>query len=195
MDGTRTVRYNAQMEREARARQMGDAMFQLTVFDADRAPFVVRLSGQNEFIFGRREGIPNDGEISIPLESPYVSRHSHGRFLRRNGRWYVEDMHSRNGIFVGDVAVGMKELSDGDIIRIDKISSADRKGVLMLFGLVSERGGWRCRSTSSAPLSIGRDPACQIVLPHSTVSRIHATIANEADGWTIQDNNSTPTAC
>jgi hypothetical protein len=39
----------------------------------------------------------------------------------------------------------------------------------------------------SAPTVIGRAPDCGLVIPHPSVSRRHARLVADADGWTIED--------
>lgn len=43
---------------------------------------------------------------------------------------------------------------------------------------------------SSGPLSIGRNPQCDIFLNDMTVSRQHANLVQGANGWEIHDSNS-----
>ena len=56
----------------------------------------------------------------IVLGSPMVSR-MHCRFLRKDGRWYLEDAGSTNGTYVNDCAAGpgAVPLSESDLVKID----------------------------------------------------------------------------
>ena len=60
----------------------------VTIFDADKKPYVVSLSdaGKSSLTFGRAED--ND----IVMSSHLVSRH-HGRFTFSGGKWYIDRRH------------------------------------------------------------------------------------------------------
>ena len=53
-------------------------------------------------------------EIGVPLRSTSVSRR-HACIEQRDGRWYVVDLDSRNGVFVNGVGVERAELEDGAV--------------------------------------------------------------------------------
>jgi serine phosphatase RsbU (regulator of sigma subunit) len=58
----------------------------------------------------------------LALSDPFLSRH-HARLLRQNDRLLVEDLGSRNGTFVNDLAVqGPTEVRPGDVIRLSASS-------------------------------------------------------------------------
>ena len=58
----------------------------------------------------------------LALSDPFLSRH-HARLTRSNERLLVEDLGSRNGTFVNDLAVhGPTEVKPGDVIRLSASS-------------------------------------------------------------------------
>jgi len=159
----------------------------VTIFDGTRPPYTVALpaAGRNRISFGRGAG------QDIPLSSGLVS-HVHGHFERRGARWVIVDDGSRNGLMFQDYAVAEHMISDGDLIRIDDAVEARPDGVLFLFSSGESKAGWSSVPLSRSEISIGRDPGCTIVLPHISVSKLHARIRRAQDGsfW-LFDNNST----
>jgi diguanylate cyclase (GGDEF)-like protein len=63
-----------------------------------------------EYVVGRV------AEADVVIEADSVSRR-HGRFLRVDGAWNVEDMGSTNGTFVNDERITRRPLRDGDLVR------------------------------------------------------------------------------
>ena len=55
----------------------------------------ITLEGGDRFVLGRNP----DCQIVIPITS--VSR-EHAAIVRRQGRYYIEDLQSRNGTFIND---------------------------------------------------------------------------------------------
>ena len=69
---------------------------------------------RDELIIGRAEG------SFVRLTDKDVSRR-HARLLRRNGRFYLEDLHSFTGVRVnGDRVSGTREVREGDLIEISQ---------------------------------------------------------------------------
>ncbi|HVR29341.1 MAG TPA: FHA domain-containing protein, partial [Thermoanaerobaculia bacterium] len=68
----------------------------------------------------------------LALSDPFLSRH-HARLMRRDDRLLVEDLGSRNGTFVNDLAVeGPTEVKPGDVIRLSASSisvASDRASI------------------------------------------------------------------
>lgn len=158
----------------------------LTVFDANKAPYIINLSsfGKSTIDFGR--SATND----IGFTSPIVSR-EHGRFIYFNNGWYVEDKGSRNGTIYNSSYIKSHKIADGDFIRIDDGIEALSSGVLMIVSSADSNNKWLSASTSVGNITIGRDPRCTIVLPHISVSKIHARIIRDPSGFYIYDNGST----
>lgn len=170
----------------------------VTIFDGNLAPRTICLSSfnKNPIYFGRS---PNS---DIVLTSRLVSQ-EHGRFIYRHGEWLIEDKAayagsaSTNGLLCNNEAIISRSVGDGDFVRIDarRIEArgvAAAPGVLFVFSSADSKNKWY-----SAPLYgkqklyIGREPGCDIILPHVSVSKRHAKIVMENDGWYIVDNGST----
>ncbi len=153
----------------------------VTVFDANAVPRIIALSefGKDTVTFGREED--ND----IVLNSPLVSR-KHGRFVLKGGNWRIEDSASTNGLIYNNASIAIKALGDGDLIRIDDGVEAMAEGVLFVFSAADSMNKWNTiEMTGNRQITIGRDNSCTIVLPHISVSKCHAKIVQESDGYYI----------
>jgi pSer/pThr/pTyr-binding forkhead associated (FHA) protein len=70
---------------------------------------------KKKLLIGRRES------CDIVLRFPDVSLH-HCQMWLRDGHWYVEDLHSRNGTRInGDRLEGTSRLDHGDTLSIAKL--------------------------------------------------------------------------
>jgi hypothetical protein len=82
------------------------------------------LTGVHEVLLGRgaerQLRVVNDAGLrKLSIRSP-DSRMSttHARLCQVDGRWVIEDLNSRNGVFVNGAKVSRAELSLGDIIEL-----------------------------------------------------------------------------
>lgn len=165
----------------------------VTIFDGESAPRTIRLDqfGKNCVYFGR--DLKND----IILTSKLVSA-EHGRFVYKSGSWVIEDKAaykecgSTNGLIYNNTAITSRSISDGDFIRIDDGVETVSAGVLFVFTSADSNNKWSAVSTKGKrELVIGRGGDCNIILPHVSVSKHHAKIVRENDGWYIVDSGST----
>ncbi len=159
----------------------------ITVFDTDREPYSLPLSNKHkgEMTFGRAE------ENDIVLRSHLVSHH-HGSFIYENGRWFICDIESTNGLIYNNSSIKRRAVCDGDLIRIDDGVQTVADGVLFLVSDSASLNKWNILPLSNKhTISIGRASECDICLPHISVSRHHATISCENGEYYITDNNST----
>lgn len=115
-----------------------------------------------------------------------------------HGLWIIEDAGlyserpSKNGFIYNDTSTAMRVLSIGDLIRIDDGVETMAEGVLFVFSAPEAGGEWKTLSLDGRPqVTIGRDSSCDIVLPHISVSKVHAHIILGQNGYTIIDNRST----
>ena len=165
----------------------------VTIFDGSETPRTINLSeyGKNFIYFGR------DTKNDVVLSSHLVSA-EHGRFVYKNSSWVMEDkvaykdIGSTNGLIYNNAAITSRVISDGDFIRIDDGVETVSEGVLFVFSSADSENKWQTLPLSEkSELTIGRDNTCNLVLPHISVSKCHAKILCEADGYYIIDNDST----
>ena len=165
----------------------------LTIFEGNQPPRTINLGsfGKGCIYFGR------DPRSDIVFTSPLVST-EHGRFVYRNGLWAIEDkvvykgQPSTNGLIYNNMRINGRNIFDGDFIRIDDKNGGVSSGVLFVFSSSGTSSRWTSTPVASNNrITIGRDNRCSIVLPHVSVSKLHATITRERDGYYISDNNST----
>ena len=165
----------------------------VTIFDGSETPRTIKLNeyGKNFICFGR------DPKNDIILSSHLVSA-EHGRFVYKNKSWVIEDKAaykdsgSTNGLIHNNAAITSRVISDGDFIRIDDGVETVSEGVLFVFSSAESENKWQTLSLlNKAELNIGRDSSCDLVLPHISVSKCHAKILRELDGYYIVDNDST----
>lgn len=169
------------------------SVLSVTVFDGDGQPKTYRLDEfhKNVVTFGR--GSEND----IVMHSRLVSG-EHGRFVSRNGQWGIEDKcayrasGSTNGLIYNHSSIASRILCEGDFIRIDDGIETIAEGVLFVFFSPESESKWDTRVLNEEnEITIGRDPDCDITLPHVSISKCHATILREHSRYYIVDNNST----
>ena len=77
--------------------------------------------------------IGRDGDVTVWLESPSVSRH-HARIRISGAEATIEDLGSKNGTYMrGERLAALSPLTDGDEIRLGsvvvKFRSADASGI------------------------------------------------------------------
>ncbi|MBQ8799310.1 MAG: ATP-binding cassette domain-containing protein [Lachnospiraceae bacterium] len=159
----------------------------VTVFDATQAPRIISLAsfGKKTITFGRNE--QND----IVLHSHVVSR-NHGQFSYQNGKWIMEDCGSLNGLIYNNANITSKWITDGDFVRIDDGVETISEGVLFVVSSSDSVNKWATLPVANLThLTIGRDSRCTVVLPHISVSKVHATIVKENGAFYIFDNGST----
>lgn len=165
----------------------------VTIFDGSSEPQTIRLSeiGKNFIYFGR------DPKNDIMLTSHLVSS-EHGRFVYKNNSWIIEDKaaykesRSTNGLIYNDASIISRSIGDGDFIRIDDGVETVSEGVLFVFSSADSDNKWHSMLLSKKQeLTIGREESCDITLPHVSVSKCHAKIVREKDGYYIVDNGST----
>ncbi len=165
----------------------------ITVFDGYDIPRTIHLDsfGKDYVYFGR------DVDNDIVLTSMLVSG-KHGRFVCRGGKWTIEDKAayeakgSTNGLIYNEMAIIGRDINDGDFVRIDDGVEAVPDGVLFVFSTADSDNKWNVLSMGgNREITIGRDSTCNIILPHVSVSKLHARIVFEAGGAYLYDSGST----
>ncbi|MEM6798095.1 MAG: FHA domain-containing protein [Planctomycetota bacterium] len=126
--------------------------------------------------------VGSDSHCDIVVRCPYVSRR-HCKVLESSGRYWVEDLGSRNGTHVNNrVAEGRVPVTGEDLITLGTLA----------------RMPWPPANVSRASGShevrivrIGRAPSNDVTLSHSSVSRRHAQLTILGDQLVLEDLGST----
>ncbi|MDO4648256.1 MAG: ATP-binding cassette domain-containing protein [Eubacteriales bacterium] len=158
----------------------------LSVFDGMDKPRQIDLTrfGKSEITFGRNP------ENDIVLKSPLVSRVAHGRFILHQGRVWVEDLKSVNGLILNGKFVQRAAFGGGDLLRIDDEVSGMKQGVLFLLTMGNAAFSWKYYPLQPRML-LGRDQQCDITLNHVGVSRSHAEMLLQGNECYLRDRGST----
>ena len=163
--------------------------YTLTVIVGEEKPRDLQLDGfgSDSLSFGRHPS------CDIVLESAIASNF-HGRFAWHEGRVYVLDNQSTNGIYVNGLRIAEPTaLEPGDTVTFESDfarAGGGDYGILLVLGQ-REGEGWASFRLTDQPASIGRDPGCDVQLEQVSVSRVHAYVVYDGARWCIQDNNST----
>jgi len=159
----------------------------VTIFDGSSGPAEINLAHFNNdtISFGRDER--ND----IIIRSKLVSR-QHGHFKLIDGNWIIENnINSTNGLLLNGQRIESKILDDGDNIRIDSNMESSVAGVLIVFSKGSETEWQSFTISDKSEVTIGRDAACDILLEHISISKLHASIIKKNNVFYLLDSNST----
>jgi len=190
-DGEYTVRYTPGSGDSFGGQKAGGGALQLLIFDGDAPARRVELSaaGSFEMSFGR------DPSNHIVINSPVASAR-HGRIGVQDGRCYIIDDGSHNGLLVNGWHIRSQkaELSAGDTVRIDTSDASRRGSAGVLMAVASSGGDWKEMDLyGMGSVTIGRDKSNTICLSHVGVSRFHAQISADSGGYTIYDTSTNGT--
>lgn len=160
----------------------------ITILDGKESLMQINLSrfGAPEITFGRARdaSAPN-----IVLSSPIVSR-LHGKFVFEHGKWFVQDLDSTNGIMCNGAFIHRRQLFDGDILRIGSKKKERSDSVLFLVSSDATNATWHRFPLEKQSIKIGRSSTNDVVLPHVSVSREHASLIRKENKWYIKNENS-----
>lgn len=175
-------------------------MFTLTIEDSN-GQVANRFSfDHGSYIIGRQEG------CEIVLASASVSR-QHARIFVDQGRCYVEDLGSANGVLVdGQRVVKQRDLGTASQLRVGdyylyleyKRPDQNRANVLQTLFISDENGSHKLVrindafageefSLSESDNTIGRTDDNFILLSDTSISRHHAKIIRQGDTYTVMD--------
>ena len=119
------------------------------------------------------------------------------QLLVPNGQWIMEDRGaygspSTNGLIYNNASILQRALCEGDFIRIDDGVETIAEGVLFVFAAPDSVNTWNTVPLSGQQeITIGRAQGCSILLPHISVSKLHAKIVASGGHYYIVDNGST----
>lgn len=77
----------------------------------DAQNYLLRLRNRNEIIIG------NNPKAQINYSYPLVSR-EHAKLIYNNGVWIIQDLNSKYGTYVNNIAINARRLEYGDIVFI-----------------------------------------------------------------------------
>lgn len=162
-------------------------------------PVVLSFQENSSIVIGR--GPKSD----LRIDASDVSG-VHARFGSENGEFWVEDLNSTNGTFVGESKIDGRVFPGSESIRLgastsvygirawDELSSlrgslagtnSFQKEIPQYPCLIALSDSIRPSKTSLIPgqrLVIGRDPACDVWLGAAHVSRNHLFVSLDSDG-------------
>jgi pSer/pThr/pTyr-binding forkhead associated (FHA) protein len=143
--------------------------------------------GAREFRLGASELSVGRGPWNdIIIDQGYVSQ-VHAMLKRTSKGYVIEDAGSTNGLEVDKKRVSTWLLRDGDTVAIGN-------SVILRYieSFAPEEPPRDLELNTRPAVVIGRDPGCDVTLPHPTVSRMHARVTNRGeDGRTVEDLGST----
>jgi pSer/pThr/pTyr-binding forkhead associated (FHA) protein len=141
-----------------------------------------------EAVLGRDEGLP----VSLALEG--VSR-QHARVVRDKRGWWLEDLQSTNGTFLNGQRTRRARLRHLDVITLGRAvdllfllrdpgaASGMRRGIVRA-GLLGEAGRYE---VAVGEATLGRSPACNLVIDNEAVSKRHARLERTVDQLVLRD--------
>jgi len=83
-------------------------------------PMVRLVHAQHQFVSPLEANhiLGRGHNVNIAIVSPTVSRkHATFHFDERDGRWYVEDLNSKNGTYINGARVFVAPLENGDEVQ------------------------------------------------------------------------------
>jgi len=131
--------------------------------------------------------VGRDAICGLQIEHPSISG-THTEFSLKGGKVTLTD-RSTNGTFVNGRRVGnAAELHDGDYITFGRYAG---KSLIFKLGLEPQLKIERIDLTTKERVVVGRDPSCDCVIDHPTVSKKHAEFIKQDDKVFIVDLGST----
>ncbi|HEY0790157.1 MAG TPA: FHA domain-containing protein [Chthoniobacterales bacterium] len=135
-------------------------------------------------------------EADVVLPHPEISRR-HCRILQVETRWYVEDLGSQRGTFLNDARIGGRmELHPGDRLTLGPVVLVFGQAAVPSEAAETVKGRMRVNGqlTNVIPLGktivLGRGEDVDVQLNDTAISRQHARIQKESQGYRIFDLHS-----
>lgn len=141
---------------------------------------------RDEYVLGR------DPTVSIPLRDRKVSR-QHARIFLKGSTYYIEDLGSVNGVLAGGNAIqSPRKLSPGlefDVGGFIITVMAEHAGGKLTFTLTGRTPPFAGQEflLPQGELEVGRVDGNAIVIPDTSVSRRHATVAVTESSVAVRD--------
>jgi len=151
----------------------------------------------DEYVFEAGElSVGRSRQCNVVLPSENVSRR-HARLFVEEGRLYVEDLGSSNGIWLGGERIeGKAQVADGDIVRVGdfqlRVKGGRREAEehVVHARLVGRSAGALDQTLEvvASTTLVGRGRDCGLVLVDPSVSRVHARIVVRPDGAVLVED-------
>jgi ABC-type multidrug transport system ATPase subunit/ABC-type multidrug transport system permease subunit len=140
------------------------------------------MAARRQWIIGR------SAECDITLEQPGVSSR-HCRLTETANAVVLEDLGSTNGTFVNGVQI----TAPVRVGRSDRVTLGLSVPLPWPDGikLQSAPAAERAVVLSDMPVTLGRDPKCELVVLDPLVSRFHARVTAAGKAWRLEDLDST----
>ncbi len=173
----------------------------------DLGKLVVQQAGQEpqEVALKETTTFGRAPDNDVVLSDARVSRH-HARLAYQDGRYVLSDLNSHNGTWVGGQRISEQDIAPGTSFRIGPATITLQGaaayvpptppppfGATVSFEFAPTAPAARVeRIRLDRPvLTLGRDPSCDLVLDHPTVSRLHAQIRKMDGNFVLFDLKST----
>jgi CRP-like cAMP-binding protein/Fe-S-cluster-containing hydrogenase component 2 len=144
--------------------------------------------------------IGRDASCGLSIDDDAMSR-KHLLIRREGGDYVAEDQKSTNGTFLAgpDARIERAILRSGDVLIVGKTrlrieveaDLGDVGGDSIRFTIVEPETARQTVESHRERVTIGRDPACDVVIADPTVSRRHAIVVRTPSGFVISDQKST----
>jgi ABC-type multidrug transport system ATPase subunit/pSer/pThr/pTyr-binding forkhead associated (FHA) protein len=140
------------------------------------------MIARRQWIIGR------SADCDIALDQPGVSAR-HCRLTETASAVLLEDLGSTNGTFVNGVQITAPvRITRGHHITLGlSVLLPWPDGIKAPAGLAAERAV----RLGDTPITLGRDPKCDLVVLDPQVSRQHARLTRSGKGWQLEDLDST----
>ena len=161
------------------------------------ARFYDEDSGDVLYVYKSAVSIGRDPENDIVIEDSTVSG-KHAILMYKGGAFTLRDLNSSNGTYVNDQKISETVISHGDVVRFGQATfkfqlprrpaaaprASDKKETKPAAWLIGEHAKYPLRQGKN---TIGRGEDNTVVLEDPTVSRHHAVLYVERNGFTVQD--------
>lgn len=163
---------------------------QIVVIERNNQISTYTLTNDRPLIFGRAGGANDVSVFSQTVTS------QHGSFSYSNGFYTYIDLGSTNGTYINGRKIDNQPrvpsreilLKDGDMLTI---APGNPSQVSMIFSINTNDCTWHSVDLAMVnTVNIGRNENNKICIPNVAVSRNHAVIKREGNGFVIQDLNS-----
>jgi len=162
------------------------------ICNGEMQEYDLRALNKDRLLFGR-----DSSTCDVIIPNPTVSR-VHGKIKIQNEELMVADVNSTNGIyyFNGNSYEKMSKnryyhkYSSDMILRITDIEDSSRGGVVLVLTNSDNRLAWQRLPIGNEAVTIGRDDRNTAVIASPGISRKHAIIRREQQGYLLYDNNS-----